>query len=223
MNTQQQFSDPWYRFAKIINEIDVLVHNYPRVNLLDLGCHQGQFIKLMLDKYANNTSICATGVDDWDEKLKTDNSWTYFQRNLDIDFNLNAHEFNIISALEVLEHMIDTDKFLTQCYNYLVPGGHLVISTPNINSLRNRVQVPFGIYPNGLEYKNLIHHVRLYNLPSLRLHLVEHGFKPIKYLGVNFLPVKYLNKLHKLDKFLANRLPAYCGNMIVIAQKPDKA
>ena len=90
--------------------------------------------------------------------MKSDGLWRYFHR--DLAEGIHLHErFQFISALEVLEHMVDTDAFLKDCNEHLQSNGYLVLSTPNINSLRNRLTVPLGKYPAGLEYRNVIHHV----------------------------------------------------------------
>ncbi len=99
----------------------------------------------------------------------------------------------------------------------------MVLTTPNINSLRNRASVPFGAYPTGLEYRNLIHHVRLYNVDKLRSHLVEQRFAVHWIRGVSFLPMRILKQgrpsTMNLDRRIANRLPQLCGNVMVLARK----
>ena len=83
------------------------------------------------------------------------------------------NKFDYISAMEVIEHIIDTDNFLENCYKQLNDGRKLILTTPNINSLRNRHYVPLGLYTWDLEYKNIIHHTRLYNVSTLKSHLNE--------------------------------------------------
>jgi hypothetical protein len=125
-----------------------------------------------------------------------------------------------ISALEVLKHMIDTDGFLKRAFDALLPGGWLVISTPNINSLRNRIMVPLGVYPVGLEYRTVVHHVRLYNVPTLRGHLRAMGFGRMEIRGVAFLPLNSSVGRGGLSTWLADSFPSLCGNLIAAAQKP---
>ena len=148
------FDDPWYRFSRILRIIEEVGKPAAGSTWLDVGCHQGQFLKVLIDRYG----VRATGVDDWSPELKEDAAWEYLQQNLETGFGL-AQTFDVVSALEVLEHMTDTDAFLEECRSHLQIGGKLILSTPNINSLRNRVMVPFGAYPIGLEYRNIIHHV----------------------------------------------------------------
>ena len=226
------YSEPWYRFGRILSLIDRHVAIPPRARWLDVGCQIGQFIKFLQARHP----VVATGIDDFDAadavevcrryfhiEIRTpgeaiDGSWRYLCRRVDQVGFVVDEKFSFISALEILEHMVDTDAFLEECRAHLEDGGHLVLSTPNINSLRNRVQVPFGAYPNGLEYRTLIHHVRLYNVPILKSHLAEHGFELVAMSGVNFLPIRFMKykAVRALDARLADHFPSLCGNIIAI-------
>ena len=207
--------DPWYRFERAIAALGSLNRSPDSSTWLDVGCNQGQFLELISERY----SVHPTGIDNWDPK-HLDSDFEYFQRDIAKGFELDA-EFDYISAMEVLEHMIDTDHFLAECYSHLKPGGYLIITTPNINSLRNRVGVPLGKYPIGLEFKNEIHHVRLYNKPTLISHLSEHGFTVRRCVGVSFMPSSLLTVgiLDRASQVVSNLFPQFCNNLIVICQK----
>lgn len=209
-------ADPWYRFSRLLRELDGSLQIQRGARWLDLGCHQGQFPKLVSARYG----VECVGMDVWDPALKNDASWTYVQGQLDAAFSA-GEGYSYVSALEVLEHMVDTDAFLDRCRAHLVEGGHLVMTTPNINSLRNRVLVPFGAYPAGLEHRTVIHHVRLYNRKVLYQHLGEHGFEVVWVKGVSFFPLRVLKRGLSLevDRVSANRAPQLCSNLMVLAQK----
>lgn len=210
-----EWSDPWYRFNRVIT----LLERHTSIDgckLLDIGCHQGQFIELLLKKF----NVPAVGIDQWSPELKGGGNWRYLRRDLANGIDLEER-FDIVSALEVIEHVIDTDVFLRDCNRLLKDDGYLVLTTPNINSFRNRLRVPFGRYPFGLEYRNQIHHVRLYNVACLRSHLKEHGFHVVEVSGVNVIPARYLHSktLRTLSEVFSARIPTLCGNIIVIARK----
>jgi len=59
--------------------------------------------------------------------------------------------FDLIFAGEVIEHLVDTDGFLSELNRCCKPGGHLLLTTPNLASLENRVRLLFGIYPQVAE------------------------------------------------------------------------
>lgn len=225
-------TDPWYRFSRVISVIERHLPKPIQGQWLDVGCQIGQFLKLVQNKY----EVTPTGIDDFHEgnvvevcrryfnlEIQApsdvlDESWRYFSRRIDqTGFDID-YEFDYISALEIIEHMVDTDAFIQECRTHLRNGGYLVITTPNINSLRNRVQVPLGIYPSSIEYRNIIHHVRIYNVDNLRSHVEEHGFKLIALEGVNFLPIRMLNHkfLRSIDPFICRATASMCGNVIAL-------
>jgi 2-polyprenyl-3-methyl-5-hydroxy-6-metoxy-1,4-benzoquinol methylase len=207
-----------FRFRRGIALLESRAGKIPAGALwLDLGCNQGQFLELVVRDHR----VKGVGFDDWNAGLKTPGrvDWQYIQANLDKDLPWDEPA-DFISALEVLEHMIDTDGMLSRMHDALKPGGWLLLSTPNINCLRNRLTVPFGAYPTGLEYRNVIHHVRLYNVATLREHLHEHGFGNISFAGVSFLPLALEMGTGGVSSALADAFPGLCNNMIVVAQRP---
>jgi len=108
---------------------------------LDLGCHQGQFLRILISRFG----LRPHGSDDWDPSLKcaADSDWEYSQVDLEKCLPL-GEPMDVISALEVLEHMRTPTASSRQSANRLVPGGWMLISTPNISSMRNRITVPWG-------------------------------------------------------------------------------
>ena len=222
INKELEFEDPWYRYERIIKTLD---KNFQKdisqaKSWLDIGCHNLSLLEIVSKYY----ELPVTGIDIWNsqEKGASHSHIDYIQRNLlnqDWSQKNIGKKFSVISGLEVIEHVINTDEFIQNCYDLLEDNGLLIISTPNINSLRNRITTPLGIYPTGLEYRTIIHHVRLYNPSVLQKHLKEYGFKIEKVMGVNFLPVSILSKTKNVDISLSNSFPNLCGNFIVIARK----
>ena len=109
---------------------------------------------------------------------------------------------------------------LERCHAYLKPGGRLYLSTPNIACLHNRLRLLIGKYPHLMEYRNEIHHVRMYTVPVLLQHLSCHGFKPLICKGVNLLPITShkIKVLDKLSASMASHLPSFCSQVFVVAE-----
>lgn len=229
-------ADPWFRFRRVLDVVDTVAVIPSGASWLDVGCQMGQFLALLRAEYA----VDGWGIDDFapqravevcrrylnldicssDEVL--DGSWRYFQRQIERDGFAIEAKFLFISALEVIEHMVDTDAFIAECRNHLAADGYLVLTTPNINSLRNRVGVPLGRYPSGLEYRTVNHHVRLYNAEALKSHVESFGFRLRAMRGVSFLPRSIGpagNVRDVLDRVLSNACPSLCGNLIAVFQR----
>jgi 2-polyprenyl-3-methyl-5-hydroxy-6-metoxy-1,4-benzoquinol methylase len=101
-----------------------------------------------------------------------------------------------VFAGEIIEHLVDTRRFLDELHRVLRPGGIAVITTPNLASFENRVRLLFGVYPAWLEYElGDQGHVRAYTKRTLRTHLTATGFSVEKITGnwVPFVPQALLH------------------------------
>lgn len=55
--------------------------------------------------------------------------------------------FDVFVSNQVLEHIPNTDHFLEEFYRILKPGGYGIISTPNLSSLLNIIQLILTFQP----------------------------------------------------------------------------
>ncbi len=180
---------PEYRLKRCVRELEEISESdLNKTTIADIGCNQGQLCAYINHLYPK----CRIhGVDDY--VIVTANgeepypNFNYQGHNLAQSIPYETGFLDAAFALEVLEHMIDTDYFLDECLRVLKPKGWLIITTPNICGLRNRINVPLGKYPAMLEYKNIIHHVRLYNKAALNSHLLERGFTNITIKGTAYV------------------------------------
>lgn len=78
--------------------------------------------------------------------------------------------FELVWASEVIEHVADTARFLSELRRVLVPGGRLLVTTPNHGRLRLLLS---GVEPYS---EPLGDHLHLYTSRSLRGVLEEFGF-----------------------------------------------
>lgn len=81
--------------------------------------------------------------------------------------------FELVWASEVIEHVADTARFLSEIRRILVPGGRLLVTTPNHPRLR--------LLLAGIEAYSepLGDHLHLYTSRSLRGILDEFGFRDV--------------------------------------------
>jgi 2-polyprenyl-3-methyl-5-hydroxy-6-metoxy-1,4-benzoquinol methylase len=169
--------------------------------ILDVGCNGGAF-----------TIECAKAVGarhvygiEIDEKLAVS------ARSLGIDVALvdaskpfphTDNFFDVIIANQILEHVLDTDTMLNECFRVLKNGGTLVLSSPNLGSLVQRVLIATGRQPTTLHVSevqvgNFLYgiatkkeHVHAFTLKALEDLLKYHKFIIEKSCGSGFYPVK---------------------------------
>jgi ubiquinone/menaquinone biosynthesis C-methylase UbiE len=91
--------------------------------------------------------------------------------------------FELVWASEVIEHVTDTARWLSEVRRVLVPGGRLLVTTPS----HGRLRVALG----GLEQfsEPLGDHLHLYTKRSLRTLLDEFGFAQIEVRAVEGRPL----------------------------------
>ncbi len=119
--------------------------------------------------------------------------------------------FDSILCVEGIEHLEDAFAFLREIWRLLKPGGILIVTTPNIISLRSRMRFfGSGFYncdPRPLDEsaRHPMHHIGLRTFPELRYMLRTSGFeltavaathtKPITYAYSIFVPWMWLYSL----------------------------
>jgi 2-polyprenyl-3-methyl-5-hydroxy-6-metoxy-1,4-benzoquinol methylase len=55
--------------------------------------------------------------------------------------------FDAVYSMDVIEHIVDTDRYVSEMKRVLRPGGSLVITTPNVASLGRRLYLLLGKNP----------------------------------------------------------------------------
>jgi 2-polyprenyl-3-methyl-5-hydroxy-6-metoxy-1,4-benzoquinol methylase len=67
---------------------------------------------------------------------------------LDQTWPLGNASMDVVLAGEVIEHVMDIDKFVSEAHRVLRPRGLLVVSTPNLAALGRRLLLLLGLNPH---------------------------------------------------------------------------
>lgn len=114
------------------------------------------------------------------------------------DADFQPSTFDLITANQLIEHIVNFESFITSMKKLLKPDGVIILSTPNANSLYRKI---FGrIWINW----HVPFHQQVFNRKSLECLLERHGLKIIKTKTVS--PNSWT--LHQLE---ALRHPAKIG------------
>ncbi len=133
--------------------------------------------------------------------------------------------FDLVFALEVIEHVYDTDFLLDEIRRVLRPGGISIISTPNLASFKNRARLLLNLYPQYLEYSALgAGHIHLYTTRVLSSQMVAHGLKLRKMVAANF-PAPFITRpfapqvYREIMLWLGDHFPALGSHIVIIVER----
>ncbi len=194
--------------------------------ILDIGCAEGTLLSL-----ARERGWDVAGVEPNKHLVK----WAKKNQNLEImqgsvyNKRLKRNSFDVITLLDVIEHVHNPIKFLSRCNELLVPGGTIFISTPDIGSPIARVMRRRWFYILSI-------HVFYFTEQTLSNILNKAGFCNVEthpYLlrtRLSYVADKSCNYLGPLGKLfytfvrtlgLNNREITYwLGQRMFVAQKP---
>jgi 2-polyprenyl-3-methyl-5-hydroxy-6-metoxy-1,4-benzoquinol methylase len=149
---------------------------------LDLGCGDGAFTA----ELAAAGAASVIGVDVAEAALvraRARHPGIRFERvPFDGALGFADGRFDVVWASEVIEHVADTARLLSELRRVLAPGGRLLLTTPN----HARLALLIG----GIEAYSepLGDHLHLYTRRSLSTVLGEFGFAPVEVRAVGGWP-----------------------------------
>ena len=148
---------------------------------MDFGCGAGGFLKYLRERGSlagRPLQLTGHDVGSYADLLRDADGFRMLDlAALDAE---PAGRYDVISCIEVLEHLPHPDPIVATIARLLRPGGLLILTTGNLHSRAARAK--------GLDYRYYIPevHVNLYNPHTLRFLYARHGLNPyaVRYDGV---------------------------------------
>jgi SAM-dependent methyltransferase len=154
-----------------------------RRRALEIGCGEGNFIA-SIPGCEETWGVEPTHAGD---KAKTKLTQVLQGPFEVVKDKLPAKYFDVIICNDVIEHMADHRAFLIEIKKYLVPGGMLIGSLPNVCFYDNLFR---AIFDNDWEYQDCgvldRTHIAFFTTKSFRRVLQETGYRALQIRGTYF-------------------------------------
>lgn len=122
------------------------LHGLKATRFLDCGCHAGHHTLKAAERLKPAMTI---GIEYGAAFISParQRGIKVIQGDLNRPIPLPANSVDVVIAYDVLEHLVETWTFVTELQRILVPGGYLVLDSPNLASWHNIFALVLGIQP----------------------------------------------------------------------------
>lgn len=163
---------------------------YKKGKILDIGCGGGGFLLSLSAKWDKY------GVDPY--AVCRSSAVSFFNKEL-WDCNFDKGYFDVVCLWHSLEHLSDPVRVITEIKRLLKPGGLLILSTPNTNSLGSI------LWQTRWFHLDFPSHLFLFNRKTLEILLSDFKIKKISHpcLEYPFSMARTLININKTHIFLS--------------------
>lgn len=160
-------------------------------SVLDAPCGEGALVAALLQKGYN---ACGADIDPAAAPLL---GRAFRRADLTDPLPWPADSFDAVLSIEGIEHLENRLAYLRELHRVLKPGGTLILTTPNIVSLRSRVRFfGSGFYhgdsrPLREAERHPLHHIALGTYADLHYGLRTSGLEPTGIGHTHIKPISY--------------------------------
>lgn len=152
--------------------------------VLDVGCLGGKVSRLIMEQ---NNEVWGAEANANAAALAEQRGIRVKIANVEDGLPFENKTFDVVNAGEVIEQLYDTKHFFQEAHRVLKDKGLLLFTTPNLNSLENRLRVMRGGYlsmAGAYPEDHFGDHVRVFNLSKIQELCRRTGFKLIDVSGI---------------------------------------
>jgi SAM-dependent methyltransferase len=176
-------------------------------SMLDIGTHVGDFTMRVAERLGSK--------DVYGVELIEKHAAEARRRGIKVEVSdiekglpFPDRKFDVVHANQVIEHLRDTDLFVTEIRRVLKPGGIACISTNNLSSWHNIASLMFGYQPFPMHVSDALivgnplnpehgqpHedagriHVRIFTGRALGELCAHHGLAPVRVRSAGYYPL----------------------------------
>jgi SAM-dependent methyltransferase len=166
---------------------------------------------------------------------------TYYYGNIyDLPAILHAGQYDLILLKEVIEHLYDPDRAINSIKKVMKSDGVVIITTPNLSSLINRILLLLGFLPMSYEvstkkafgkpgrfnlHEGAAGHIRLFTYRAIKEFLEYYGFDIIRMYTIPAPTSDDLSRRSPVivfEKILQKISKKLCSAMIIVAKIKDE-
>ncbi|MEU6216480.1 methyltransferase domain-containing protein [Streptomyces sp. NPDC047022] len=194
--------------------------------VLDIGCGDGSAAATAAPCLSGHRIVGVDWSQDALRRARTRLPYTVRGELTDGGLPFRTAAADAVLFSEVIEHLVDPDSALDEIRRVLRPGGHLMLSTPNLAAWYNRALLLAGVQPvftevslravHGRPGSQVVGHLRLATARALREFVTAAGFEVVRVKGAPFHGVP--RPLRGLDR-LACRVPSTASILLLHARR----
>lgn len=193
-----------------LDNILSLVEPNAAARFVDLGCADGSWSLECAARIGTNQVFGVEIVEDW---IREANGKGVQVRASDLNERIPFDDgfFDCVHSNQVIEHLVDTDRYLAEHNRVLKMGGYLVLSTENAASWHNigallmgwqmfsltnisdisGIGNPFALWRGRKDARKSMQHMRIFAYRGLREYIEYFGFKVESVMGSGYYPLPW--------------------------------
>ncbi|WP_330202753.1 class I SAM-dependent methyltransferase [Cyanobacterium sp. Dongsha4] len=176
---------------ELLNELPMSLppnRNKRKISILDLGCGNGSFSNIIAQ-----AGYEVTGVDDSPSGIKfaqqTYGNCQFIQESTyDISPEKLGKKFDVIIAIDVIEHLFYPKELAKVAKKCLNPDGYLIVTTPYNGYWKNLALSIMGKWDQHLTVLWDGGHIKFFSIATLTELLKSQGFSNINFKFAGRLP-----------------------------------